>query len=548
MPLMGSLYIGTSGLQTSQNALNTTAHNMSNVDTMGYVRQQVSLTDSLYNTLSVNMSSVSNQQTGLGVTYAATRQVRSYFLDQSYRKESGRSAFYDTSSEALSEIENLFGELDGVSFSESLDNLWTSVQELAKSPSDTVKQGLLVQRASEFVYNAQSVYKGLTNYQTNLNNQVKSQVEKINDYGKKVQELNLAINKIEASGVEHANDLRDARNQLLDELSGYANISYEEDANNIVSVQIEGNDFIKPDIVYEIGLDFNETTGFYTPFWPQNATYTTNSDGTRNYNIENAKVFNLEQVISSANDTDIGSLKALMLARGDHAATYEDLDDTINGQGYYDSNISQSVVMNVQAEFDQLIKNVTTAINQVMSDASDRADAAAKAATGDPDATSDYMKNADGSVMQLFVTIADNGKMTTNNLQTNAELVEQPSKLGFILDDKSEDQETADALKALFEDSTYTLNPNVTKKNTFTEYYSDLISQVGNSGTVYKSILSTQQSTVSEIDTGRQQISGVSQDEEMTNMIKYQNAYNAASRYINVISEMLEHIINTLGA
>ena len=241
-------------------------------------------------------------------------------------------------------------------------------------------------------------------------------------------------------------------------------------------------------------------------------------------------------------------MKALMLARGDHAATYEDLDDTINGQGYYDSNISQSVVMNVQAEFDQLIKNVTTAINQVLSDASDRADAAAKAASGDPDATSDYMKNADGTVMQLFNTIADNGKMTTNNIQINAELTEQPSKLGFILDDKSEDQETADALKALFEDSIYTLNPNVTKKNTFTEYYSDLISQVGNSGTVYKSILSTQQSTVSEIDTGRQQISGVSQDEEMTNMIKYQNAYNAASRYINVISEMLEHIINTLGA
>lgn len=540
MPLMGSLYIGTSGLQTSQNALNTTAHNMSNVNTAGYVRQQVLLADSSYNTISVDMSTVSNKQTGLGVTYAATRQVRSYFLDQSYRKESGRSAFYDTSSEALSEIENLFGELDGVTFSESLDNLWKSVQELAKNPSDSVKQGLLVQRASEFISGAKSVYKGLTNYQTNLNNQVKKQVDKINDYGKKIQELNQKISKIEASGVENANDLRDARNQLLDELSTYASITYEENADNIVSVQIEGNDFIKPDVVYEMGLDYDETTGFYTPFWPQNATYTENIDGTRDYDIENAKVFKLQQTISSANDTDIGSLKALMLARGDHAATYKDLDDSINGTGYYDDNISQSVIMNVQAEFDQLVHLVADKINGVLKDASDKADAAAT--TGH----SDYMKDSNGEVLQLFQGIAGND-MSVNNIQINEELTEQPGKLKFMLDDGSEDQDTADALKALFEDSAYTLNPNVAKKNTFSEYYSDLISQVGNSGKVYKSILSTQQSTVSEIENGRQRIMGVSQDDELTNMIKFQNAYNASSRYINVISEMLEHIINTLG-
>ena len=551
MPLMGSLYIGTSGLQTSQNALNTTAHNLSNISTTGYVRQQVSMTDSLYNTISINMSSVSNKQLGMGVTYAATRQVRSYFLDQSYRKESGRSAFYETSSEALSEIEDLFGELEGVSFSSSLDNLWTAVQELAKSPADTVKQGLLVQRASEFVTNAQSVYGGLTSYQSNLNLQVKKQVETINSYGKKIKELNEKISNIESGGVERANDLRDARNLLLDKLGGMANISFEENANNVVSVSIEGEPFVTDDKVYEIALDYDETTGFYTPFWPQNATYTLNADGTKDYKIDGAKVFNLNQTISSTNDTDIGSLKALLYARGDHAATYEDLED----KEHYDKNISQSIVMNVEAEFDRLISTIATAINGVLKDASDRADDAAKAAAAANGATaaeiaatkSDYMKDSDGNTIQLFTTISGD-KMTTNNLQINAELSEQPSKLGFVLDDKSEDQTTADALVALFQDSKYVLNPNVTKKNTFTEFYSDLVSQVGNSGTVYKGIQGSQEETVQEVDAARQQISGVAQDEELTNMIKFQNAYNASSRYINVISEMLEHIITTLGS
>ena len=82
MPLMGSLYIGNSGLQTSQNALNTTAHNMTNADTVGYVRQQVQQGTRVYNTIKVDFSSVSNQQVGLGVSYSKVKQVRDYFLEK----------------------------------------------------------------------------------------------------------------------------------------------------------------------------------------------------------------------------------------------------------------------------------------------------------------------------------------------------------------------------------------------------------------------------------------------------------------------------------
>ena len=79
------------------------------------------------------------------------------------------------------------------------------------------------------------------------------------------------------------------------------------------------------------------------------------------------------------------------------------------------------------------------------------------------------------------------------------------------------------------------------------DYYTDLVSQVANSGAVYRSIYTNQESTVESANSAREQVIGVSSDEELSNMIKFQNAYNASSRYINVISEMLEHIINTLG-
>ena len=79
------------------------------------------------------------------------------------------------------------------------------------------------------------------------------------------------------------------------------------------------------------------------------------------------------------------------------------------------------------------------------------------------------------------------------------------------------------------------------------DYYSDLVSQIANNGSIFYSIMESQQQTVDATCSAREQVMGVSSDEEMTNMVRFQNAYNAASRYINVISEMLEHIITSLA-
>ena len=148
MPLFGSLYIGASGLQTSQNAMNTTAHNMTNVDTRAYTRQQILLNTRTYQTLSVSASAVSYQQYGLGVYYAQTRQVRDMFLDKTYRKESGRSAFYETNTKVIDEMEDLFGEFQGVEFSQALSNLWDTIQALDGDRCDLTQQNLFVSRSN----------------------------------------------------------------------------------------------------------------------------------------------------------------------------------------------------------------------------------------------------------------------------------------------------------------------------------------------------------------------------------------------------------------
>lgn len=544
MSLFGNLYVGNSGLQTHQNALNTTAHNMSNADTKGYVRQQALFATSPYNTLSVNYKAVANQQIGFGVTYAAARQVRDTFLDKAYRKESGRSAFYQASSSAIEEVETVLGELNGVAFKNSMDDLWTSVQELSKVPDNQVNQKMFVQRSAAFLQRAQSVYKGLCEYQDNLNNDVRKTVDKINNYGNQIRTLNDKIRAIECGGIERANDLRDVRNQLVDELSGMGTLDYWEDADGSVIIKFEGVPFVDRDVVYEMDVKQDGTTGFYTPFWPQNTPFTYNADGSRNYDIsENGQVFNLKQEISSDNDTDIGSLKAALLARGDRRGNYTDL---LN-KDHYIENVKESTIVNVQAQFDQLIHGVVTRINEVLAEASDKVKGG-------------YLSNEDGSPIQMFLRANGTGWDTPedvspgkedtlfsiNNIVINQDLVQEPTKLSFIKD-KKVDYETAEKLKNLFKEQNYSLNPTVVEKSNLLDYYSNLVSQVGNSGYVYRSMVKSQQQTVQIIENARQEVIGVSTDEELANMIRFQNGYNAATRYINAVSEMLEHLINKLG-
>lgn len=543
MPLMGSLYVGSSGLQVGQNALNATAHNLANKDSLGYTRQQSLLTSRNYTTISRNSRSVSNQQIGLGVQYSKVRQVRDSFLDKTYRNEIGRSAFYEVNTEALYEVHDLLGEMQGESFSEALDDMWTSIQELSKNP-DAVAKGLLVHKASAFIERAGAVYDGLNDYQNNLNLQVAEQVKLINDYGQKLKALNDEIRKIESSGKESANDLRDARNYILDELSKLAQITYKEDMDGTVSVKLEGTDFVKRDGYYEMGLDVDKKTGFYTPFWTQNASYSYDEKGEKVYNATGANVFDSTRKIELG--TDGGALQALLIARGDHRANYTDL----NPATYERSGVSQSLVMNIQAEFDQMINIMTTKMNDII--------------RGAADTTTGYLCGSDGMPLELFTRIGTetydaNGNYiqpdvtksetmyTTNNLRINAELLKTPELLSFYKPDGKFDKETLEKLKDAFEEKIYTLNPKVQTTCTFTDYYSSLVSQVANTGAQNENLFNYQASTVESADFARQQVAGVSEEEELSNMIKFQNAYNASSRYINVVNEMLEHLLTKLG-
>ena len=243
MSLISDLSIGKSGLSMSQYALNTTAHNLANVDTKGYVRQETILGTTSY--ITVGQNAISKMQTGLGVDTEEVRQVRDIFLDKAYRRELGRESFYSTQYQAISEMEDIFGELQGVAFQDSMEDFWVALQEVAKEPDSIVTRASLVQRAVTFIERAENISNQISDYQLNLNMRITEQVNRINEIGNEISALNKQICAYEGAHIENANDLRDKRNMLLDELGGYLNISYREGIDHQVSVLAEGVPFGK---------------------------------------------------------------------------------------------------------------------------------------------------------------------------------------------------------------------------------------------------------------------------------------------------------------
>ena len=606
MSTMGGMYVGVSGLQTSQNALNTTAHNLTNVNTEGYSRQQVLLTDLSYNKIGetkVNVNSI-----GIGTTVSSVRLVRDNFLDAAYREEKGRENFYLAQYEGIDEVQNYFGELESNTFNKNLQDLWSAIQEVQKESNSGVSRSALIATASTFIDKANEIQSQLVAYQTNLNGKIISQVGSINEKADKILALNKQIIAIEASGVESANDLRDQRDALIDELSGLIDIDVTENADHSVDVYAEGRCLVTLDRTYKMGTANSDTNSdFLIPMWKDDQT----------------EVFSFFRVPNAEAGTDVGSLKGLLMTRGGYTPTYADIPvapvkpvaaDYANTADYntayakyqvdiqqyeadtytYNNTVEPYAVANIIATFDQLIHGMVTGINDILSPNKeitlsdgtkmtvlDEEKAGVGLGSGNDtiQGTELFTRNGvsrytdrtvsvlqeDGTVATMTVKeynkedtyttdpvtgdrmIDKTSLYTLGNLQVNQELLSNPSLLPINSKDGGEYQEITNELLQLWQSDFATLNPNTLINNTFTEYYATMIEDFANKGYTYNKIANTQNNTVNEINAQRQQVVGVSSDEELSNLIKFQHAYNASSRYITVVSEMLETIINKLG-
>lgn len=604
----GSLYIGQSGLMSAQNALNTTANNLANVNTTGYVRQQVRFADQEYSTLKIASSTTNLQQAGLGVSIGDVVHARDVFLDKAFRLESGREAFYSTCYEVTTQVEDLLQELDGEEFANSITDLYKAIEEMAKDPADSTNQNLLLQKCELFLSRSASLYSDFKSYQSNLNNQIKDAVDTINEIGNRIYELNIEIQRVESAGVETSMTLRDERDQLLDELSAYAKIDVVEDQTGFVSVELEGSEFIIDRGCMNMGVLYDSDTTFYTPYWPH-----LSNDETKSY----IEVFNLTYDAKTENNTDIGKVKSLLIQRGDHFGNKSDMESL---EAY--SKIESSTMMEVEAELDQMYSKVVDIINNLFAPNLSVEDSAATFQSAfDTIPVSDEDIDAENSTYKLL-----SGKSASNtyyevgtaNGKTQIVAVESaqildvdnayygidhelPPREIFVRNSESrytevvsplngetyyvlnaEDPENSntwyhigttrindelqkqitlmpayqgdgdvaydlgEALSVKWASATLTLNPTDNNVTNFESYYNKMIDKLATDGSIYSAASDTLKATTASLESSRQQVTGVSSDEELTNMVKFQSAYNASSRFMTVISQMTETIVGLI--
>ncbi|MBR1865189.1 MAG: flagellar hook-associated protein FlgK [Lachnospiraceae bacterium] len=601
---MGNFYIGVSGMQSNQYAMNTTAHNIDNADTKGYSRQQVLLTDLAY--VDIGKNAVGRNQAGLGTRISDVRLVRDALVDRSYRTELGREQYYQAKYGVVSEVQQYFGEMESVSFRVYMKNLWTAAQELQKESNSIVTRSSYIATAVTFIDQANQIYDQLTTYQKNLNKEIEDKVDRINELAQDIYDLNHKISLVEAGGVENANDYRDQRDALLDELSGLISISYSESGNGQVDVYAERRTLVSMDRVYEIKVkQVSESCDYEIPIWAD--------DGD--------DVFSLTNAPNAEDKTDTGSLKGLILSRGDWIANYTDIPvapeapvrpvrsdyattaeydlaladynteytqyqtdyaQFVKDKEYFNTYLEPYTVNNMIAQFDQLIHGIVTRANDILCPNTELeiVDESGQIRTiqildeekagyglGQSNfvqGTELFCRSTVPRYTEQEVTLTDGSTRTVKvfntedkadylslyalgNLEVNDELLKNPSLLPISNAMGEELQGVADQLIHMWSDDFASIGPNSLVINNFMGYYNELVGDFANKGQVYEGIAESQNKAAQELDMQRQAVVGVSTDEELSNLIRFQQGFNASSRYFTVVSEMVEHLISRLG-
>nr|WP_317360004.1 flagellar hook-associated protein FlgK [uncultured Tyzzerella sp.] len=521
---MSSLGTALSGLRAAQAGLSVTGHNVSNSNVMGYTRQQGIQQDFSY--LNRGSSAVGSlkMQVGIGTNVAQIRQVRNKFYDATYREETSFGSYYSRKYTAGEEINIIIGELQSeYKAQDVITDVWNSINEMSKNPAAIETRSGFIQSCVTLLDKMQDINKSLFEYQLNLNEQVKREVDSINNIVSQIADLNQEIETIEADG-SRANDLRDVRNNLLDELSGYIDIEIKETPigngqTSRVDILFQGNELLSGNIQQKIGLRYcNGDFPFVEPVF-------TGSDEILSAGEPATPLYpNLASEDLGTNSSSTkGSLKGLLVARGEVIGNYV-MDD---------AQIGNFSIPNVQKKIDTLVHEIVTMLNE----------ASTRGMGLDGQAGVPVFVRKSGA--QGNENPNDYGTLfTLNNIQINPELLETDgyNRLGFSLNGDKDDNTILMELVKDWKEPIDSL-----EGSSIDGYYKKIITDFAVKVQEDREKLESKIGSIDLAQNKRLTISGVSLDEELSNMLKFQHAYNSAAKMVNVIDGMMDKIINGTG-
>ncbi|WP_445002739.1 flagellar hook-associated protein FlgK [Exiguobacterium alkaliphilum] len=498
---MGSTFMGLEtarrSLTTHQWALQATGNNVANASNPGYSRQR--LTMGMTEQLSVSFGGTKAGQFGTGVRGETLARIRDLMIDQQYRDETVKNSFYATKQAAFGRMEDIINEPSENGLAKSLDLFWASLQDLSVNPDDTGARSVVRQRAMTLASTFNYMSSSLTKVQDDLKAEADVVVKKVNDLLTKISDVNRQIGDAEPLGVL-PNELYDARDRYMDELAQY--IEFERKPIDYLNGETRGNSQRMAEGRIDIVINLN-TTPTKTPVTLVDAA--------------NGKVGS----IGSSGYKDAGALAADPML----PMTFDDMP---NGKLKALVDMHDGAFTKMLKDLDEMASVFATAFNNTHKLNKDAA-----GVEGRDDFFIDSVSGTNVGIKASTIQVSD-------DFMKNLDLI-AASQDGNIGDGSG-----ALALARLKEFS-LSFDGSVTTSTSIGKYYQNVIGNMAVEASQNGSLAKSTFALMASSDQRRMSVSAVSLDEEMTMMIQYQHAYNAAARNITAVDEMLDKIINGMG-
>ncbi|MEI7025667.1 flagellar hook-associated protein FlgK [Paenibacillus sp. y28] len=506
-------------LFTQQLAITTTGHNISNANTEGYSRQTVNMVAARpmeYPGMSITTTP---GQIGQSVEPQSITRIREDFLDAQFRNANYQLGNYTIQSDTLEKLQSIMNEPSDTGIRAVLDKFWTAWTDLSKDPENISGRKVVQESAKSLADAFNTTSRQLSDLHSDLTQNIEAKTTQINTLSSQLATLNEQIYRIEGLG-NKANDLRDQRDLLTDQLSKIVNIDVTE-ADQGYTINVGGTNLVT-------GSTFTATSS--------TALEGLFAAGT----LQGGEVYGMmyaRDVYVSDYQNQLDAL-ANSLANGEVEITIPSgsvipSGTTLNGIPY-----SGTVLDRTLADDLKVTVNGVNGLNKL-----------------------GYSLDTPAISGLDFFTSTDGSGITAGNIQLNTVIANDANKVVTSLRSMTNSggveisvsgNNTLAALMSQLKQSSFTFSSSSGGSATLTngtvdDLFQAIVGQMGVQGQSVSRQADNLQAIVEQVESSRQSVSGVSIDEEMSNLIKYQHAYGAASRFMTTIDEMLDKLINSTG-
>ena len=538
MSLFSLFNIGRSALFAAQRALSVTSHNIANLNTPGFSRQEVVLEVA-------NSINTGDGYAGGGVTVSGTKRYYDRFIQSQLIDQNQKYGMSSAMNNTLSQIEQIFNEAKGMGISQSLMNYFNAWHDVAASPEGNPQRTALLQRANALVLTAKQMERGILDALNGTNREIDDTVNRINSIASNVAILNGKVVQIESGlDYEKANDLRDRRDNLLNELSTLVEFTSYEDKNGSLTIMVGNRNLTYQEATNPLSTKINEAG--YKDLYLDGINITANINKGQlggivsvRDDIETKPLTGIRRVIASLTK-EINALHRS--GYGLDASTGNDFFNPLqlSTEDYSSgADITATITDPSQLTLDEYNISFDSGNNYYVYNKQ----------TGALAASGTY--SSGGTIAFNGIEMVITGTITATDRFFVSPLTDAAKNFGVSITDVTKiaaassatglpgENTNAQQIAQLSDTSITNIN-----NSTFMHYYSGLVSSIGTMSRAASDALKFDENLLSEFNNRRESVSGVSVDEEAANLIRFQRSFEAGAKMIKVTDELLQSILD----